>query len=87
MEVEHPVLLRNFRVSIRVDDWELRDEVFYCVFGAFQIVGAKGNDLGIRADYALIMLSQLNELAAAERSPKRPVEDHDHVLISAKRIE
>ena len=83
MQVEHAILPRNSRIAVRVDDWEHRDEVFDRVFSTLQIVGAKGDDFGISTFDGLVVLCQIDELAAAERSPERPIEDQHGVLIAA----
>ncbi len=83
MQVEHAVLPGNCRVTVRVDDWEPRAEVRDCDVGASQAVGANGDDLGVAPDDALVVLSQIDELAAAERSPERAIEDQHGVAIAA----
>ena len=83
VEVENAVLPRNFRITVCVDDWELRDEVFHREFGASQIVGAKRDYFGICAYDLFVVLCQIDELAAAEGSPESPIEDQHRVLIAA----
>ena len=83
MEVEHTILPRNCRITLCIDDRELHGEVFDRVIGASQIVGAKGDDFGIGTYDALVILCQLDELAAAERSPERTVEDQHGIFIAA----
>ena len=83
MQVEDAIPPGYFRITVRVDDRELRFEVRDCYVGAPQIICADGNDLGVERADALVVLCQLDELAAAERSPERSIEDQHGVTIAA----
>ena len=83
MQVEYAVLPRDCRVTVRIDDRKLRSKIFDCVVGASEIVRAKCNYFGVARTDVLVVLCQIDELAAAERSPERPIEDQHGVTIAA----
>ena len=54
--------------------------------GSLEIVGADREDDGVLFLYLGVMVCQLDELSAAERSPECPVEDKHHILIASERF-
>ena len=54
--------------------------------GSLEIVGADREDDGVLFLYLVVMVCQLDELSAAERSPECPVEDQHHILIASERF-
>ena len=51
-------------------------------FRSFQVVSADGKNERVALLYRGVMVCQLDELSAAERSPERAVEDEHDVAVS-----
>lgn len=52
-----------------------------CLFRALKIIGADGENDGVAFLYRGVVVCQLYELSAAERSPKCAVEDEHDVAV------
>ena len=82
MQVEYTVLPGDCRVTVRIDDRKLRNKTCDRDVGAPQVVGAHSDDFGAARPDGRIAICQIDELAAAERSPVRPIEDQHDVFIA-----
>ena len=56
-------------------------------FRSFQVVSADGKNERVALLYRGVMVCQLDELSAAERSPERAVEDEHDVAVSTIRAQ
>ena len=72
--VKHAVIYDNALVGV-VQDGEGRAPLMRRRFRAFQVIGADGENERVVLFYRGVMVCQLDELSAAERSPERAVED------------
>ena len=52
--------------------------------GSREIVGTDCEDDGVLFFYRGVVIRQLDELSAAERSPECPIEDQNHVLVASE---
>ena len=58
-----------------------------CHFRTRQVVGADGKNDGVLFLYLFVVICQLDELLAAERSPECSIEDEDDITVSLIRAQ
>ena len=87
MQVEDAVASGNGGIVARVDDWVFRLEIIDRVISPTKVIGTDSDHFRVLSFDGLIVVCQIDELAAAERSPECPVEDQHKVLIWLKRCQ
>ena len=78
--VQDSVIADN-ALSRIVQDWEGSAPFIRRRFRAFQVVGANGENDRVAFLYRVVVVCQLDELCAAERSPECAVEDENDVAV------